>query len=141
MVGMSDLCLSKDSTFHQYHNVSRGIELLRTAAKHGSSEAYVRLAGEYYHGENVDKDDEKAFEYTKKAAEMRNANGTYNLGWYYIDGTGCEKDVEKGMQISYGRTYTTSKNTKIATIPIGYADGIRRCMSNKGKVLIKITRL
>lgn len=97
MVGMSDLCLSKDSTFHQYHNVSRGIELLRTAAKHGSSEAYVRLAGEYYRGENVDKDDEKAFEYTKKAAEMRNANGTYNLGWYYIDGTGCEKDVEKGI--------------------------------------------
>ena len=47
------------------------------------------------------------------------------------------KDVEKGTQISYGRTYTTSKNTKIATIPIGYADGIRRCMSNKGKVLIK----
>ena len=46
------------------------------------------------------------------------------------------KNVEKGMAISYGRTYITSKHTKIATIPIGYADGIRRYMSNNGKVLI-----
>lgn len=46
------------------------------------------------------------------------------------------KDVEEGTSISYGRTYITSKDSKIATIPIGYADGIRRCLSNKGKVLI-----
>ena len=46
------------------------------------------------------------------------------------------KEVEANTSISYGRTYITSKITKIATIPIGYADGIRRCMSNKGRVLI-----
>ena len=97
MVGMSVLCLSKDSAFQQYHNVSRGIELLRTAAKHGSSEAYSRLGNEYYRGENVEKDDEKSFEYLKKSAEMRNAGGTYSLGWDYINGTGCEKDVKKGI--------------------------------------------
>lgn len=47
------------------------------------------------------------------------------------------KEVEKGTSISYGRTFITTKKTKIATIPIGYADGIRRGLSNKGYVIIK----
>lgn len=46
------------------------------------------------------------------------------------------KNVEKGMPISYGGTYITGRDSKIATIPIGYADGIRRSLSNKGRVYI-----
>ena len=46
------------------------------------------------------------------------------------------KEVEAGTSISYGRTFVTNKKTKIATVPMGYADGIRRSLSNKGKVLI-----
>jgi len=46
------------------------------------------------------------------------------------------KDVEKGTCISYGRTFRTSRQSRIATIPIGYADGYTRLLSNKGKVLI-----
>ena len=46
------------------------------------------------------------------------------------------KEVEKGTCISYGRTFTASKKTRIATVPIGYADGIRRSLSNKGRVFI-----
>lgn len=46
------------------------------------------------------------------------------------------KEVEKGTSISYGRRFITKKKSKIATIPIGYADGLRRCLSNKGEVLI-----
>jgi alanine racemase len=46
------------------------------------------------------------------------------------------KEVENNTCISYGRTYKTSRISKIATIPIGYADGYTRLMSNKGKVLI-----
>ncbi len=46
------------------------------------------------------------------------------------------KEVEKNTSISYGRIYTTNRTTKIATIPIGYADGFTRMLSNKGKVLI-----
>ena len=46
------------------------------------------------------------------------------------------KDVESGVFVSYGRTYETSKPTKIATIPVGYADGYPRFLSNKGEVLI-----
>lgn len=47
------------------------------------------------------------------------------------------KTVDEGTYISYNRTYKTEANARIATIPIGYADGIRRSLSNKGKVLIK----
>lgn len=46
------------------------------------------------------------------------------------------KDVEKDTCISYGRTFTTSRFSRIATIPIGYADGYTRLLSNKGRVLI-----
>ena len=46
------------------------------------------------------------------------------------------KDVEPGTQVSYGGTYTTERITRIATIPVGYADGYPRMLSNKGWVLI-----
>ncbi len=46
------------------------------------------------------------------------------------------KDVEENTCISYGRIYTTKRKSKIATIPIGYADGYSRLLSNKGKVLV-----
>ena len=46
------------------------------------------------------------------------------------------KNVEIDTSISYGRTFITKNKSKIATIPIGYADGMRRCLSNKGSVVI-----
>jgi len=46
------------------------------------------------------------------------------------------KEVEKNTCISYGRIFTTKRDSKIATIPIGYADGYSRLLNNKGKVLI-----
>lgn len=46
------------------------------------------------------------------------------------------KEVEKNTSISYGRIFTTGRESKIATIPIGYADGYTRLLNNKGKVLI-----
>lgn len=47
------------------------------------------------------------------------------------------KEVEKGASISYGRTYIAKRKTQIATIPLGYADGYSRTLSNKGEVLIR----
>lgn len=47
------------------------------------------------------------------------------------------KDVPPGRSISYGRTYITQKDTKIATIPIGYADGYGRILSNKAEALVR----
>ena len=46
--------------------------------------------------------------------------------------------VKKGVSVSYGHTYTAEKDeTKIATIPIGYADGYLRLLSNKICVKVK----
>lgn len=47
------------------------------------------------------------------------------------------KEVEEKRGISYGHTYITKKKTHIATLPIGYADGYFRSLSNKGSVLIR----
>ena len=44
------------------------------------------------------------------------------------------KEVEAGVGVSYGKTYITDKKTKIATIPVGYADGYLRGLSHKAKV-------
>ncbi|MDR3262745.1 MAG: alanine racemase [Clostridiales bacterium] len=46
------------------------------------------------------------------------------------------KTLPSGYGVSYGRTYITSGDTRIATIPIGYADGYPRALSGKGKVII-----
>lgn len=46
------------------------------------------------------------------------------------------KEVDSGTGVSYGRTYITSRKTKIATIPVGYGDGYPRNLSSKGRVLI-----
>ena len=46
------------------------------------------------------------------------------------------KEVEPGTSISYSRKFITERKAKIATIPIGYADGIRRSLSNNGNVVI-----
>ncbi|MGA9121203.1 MAG: alanine racemase [Bacteroidota bacterium] len=47
------------------------------------------------------------------------------------------KTVAGGTSISYGRRYFTERSTRIATIPIGYADGFSRLLTNKGSVLIR----
>ena len=46
------------------------------------------------------------------------------------------KDVDKDTYVSYGRTFRTDRKSRIATIPIGYADGYTRLMSNKGRMLV-----
>jgi alanine racemase len=46
------------------------------------------------------------------------------------------KTLEKGREISYGGTYVTDSTRIIATIPVGYADGYPRCLSNIGRVII-----
>ena len=46
------------------------------------------------------------------------------------------KEVDENTSISYGRRFITKRKSKIANVPIGYADGIKRCLSNKGMVII-----
>ncbi len=53
-----------------------------------------------------------------------------------ISSVSMVKSLDAGVGISYGHTYVTDKPTKVATVPVGYADGYPRCLSNKGHVLI-----
>lgn len=46
------------------------------------------------------------------------------------------KTLEAGREVSYGGIYVTSEPRKIATVPVGYADGYPRCLSNIGRVII-----
>lgn len=46
------------------------------------------------------------------------------------------KELPAGETIGYGRTYTLTRKSVIATVPLGYADGISRRLSNKGYMLI-----
>ena len=47
------------------------------------------------------------------------------------------KNVPKGETIGYGRTFLTKRDSIIATVPIGYQDGYRRSLSNRGRVIVK----
>lgn len=46
------------------------------------------------------------------------------------------KELDAGVEIGYGGTFTTTRKTTVATIPVGYADGYPRCLSNRGRVLV-----
>ena len=46
------------------------------------------------------------------------------------------KEVEPGRGVSYGKEYITDKKTKIATVPIGYADGYLRKLAKHGKMIV-----
>jgi alanine racemase len=50
------------------------------------------------------------------------------------------KRVPPGHGISYGHRHRTERETTIATVPIGYADGYLRSLSNSGRVLIRGNR-
>ena len=46
------------------------------------------------------------------------------------------KRLPKGKTVSYGATYTTERETLVATLPVGYADGYPRALSGRGEVII-----
>ena len=47
------------------------------------------------------------------------------------------KTLDSGIGISYGQTFVTDRETRVATVPVGYADGYPRALSNQGYVLIR----
>jgi alanine racemase len=47
------------------------------------------------------------------------------------------KTVPAGASLGYGCTFTTTRESRIATLPIGYADGFHRAHSNNGQVLVR----
>jgi alanine racemase len=51
------------------------------------------------------------------------------------------KVVPPGTPIGYGATFVTDRKSRVATIPVGYADGYRRLLSNKGQVVVRGKRV
>ncbi|HKG21247.1 MAG TPA: alanine racemase [Blastocatellia bacterium] len=47
------------------------------------------------------------------------------------------KTVPEGAPLGYGCTFVTERESRIATLPIGYNDGLRRGLSNRGRVLVR----
>ncbi|HEY1371903.1 MAG TPA: alanine racemase [Candidatus Binatia bacterium] len=47
------------------------------------------------------------------------------------------KDLPAGASVGYGRTFTAKRKSRIAALPIGYADGYHRLLSNRGAVLVR----
>ena len=47
------------------------------------------------------------------------------------------KNVPSGTSVSYGQTYVTERESLIATLPMGYADGYPRFLSNRGEALVR----
>lgn len=48
--------------------------------------------------------------------------------------------IARGRTVSYGRTWTAERDSVLALVPLGYADGYPRILSNRGEVLIRGTR-
>ena len=48
----------------------------------------------------------------------------------------CLRQSRQGEGVSYGRTYTVTQPTQLATLPVGYADGYSRALSNRSEALI-----
>jgi alanine racemase len=51
------------------------------------------------------------------------------------------KEVPPGHPVGYGTTWRAGRPSRIATLPVGYADGYRRALSNRGEVLIRGRRV
>ena len=47
------------------------------------------------------------------------------------------RNLRSGTPVSYGRTFTTKRRSRIAVVPVGYADGYNRLFSNNAEMLVK----
>jgi alanine racemase len=53
----------------------------------------------------------------------------------------CIRNIDPGESVSYGGSYVASRRSRIATLPIGYADGLPRVLSNRGFALVRERRV
>lgn len=47
------------------------------------------------------------------------------------------RDLEPGDPVGYGETFRAIRPTRVATVPVGYADGLSRALSNRGEMLVR----
>ena len=59
----------------------------------------------------------------------------------WVTGVSHLKHVPAGTPISYGHRWTARRDSVVATLPVGYADGYRRSLTNKAEVLLRGRRV
>lgn len=64
-------------------------------AEQGYPLAECQIGHFYFHGLGIEKDLEKAFYWTHRAAEHGDRDGQFNLAWFYEEAIGVEKDIER----------------------------------------------
>jgi len=47
------------------------------------------------------------------------------------------KDVPRGTPLGYGAAFHTRRRSRIATVPVGYADGLSHALSNRGRAIVR----
>lgn len=57
------------------------------------------------------------------------------LSW--VSAVECLREVAAGVPVSYGGTFVTRRPSRLAVLPVGYADGYRRALGNRGHVLVR----
>jgi TPR repeat protein len=78
--------------------ITTEIDIIKKAANQDDAKGQFKLGFCYYHGNGVDKDPAKAFEWFQKAANQDNANGQKWLGICYHKGHGVDKDHAKAFE-------------------------------------------
>lgn len=100
MIEMANISLSEDSLYVNWHDAKRGLSLLEKAGRHGDGDAYAQLGAIFGSGsKDVYVDEEKAFEYYLKAQKLKSEWGINNLAACFVDGIGCEKDIDKAISL------------------------------------------
>lgn len=114
-----DFLKSRGVIFNHYHSYNSGAILNLDGIKFDTIRPGIIQYG-YYPSEEMNKDEIKVspiLTWKTKIAQIR--------------------EVESGSPVSYSNTYVTERRMKIATMPVGYADGYNRLLSNEGFVFVR----
>ncbi len=106
--------------------LSRGIEL-RHVANSGAVERHPETWGDLVRPGIL------AYGYPQSAETPIRVDPVLSL----VSHISFVKNVRAGETVSYGRTWVSGRDTRVATIPVGYGDGYARRLSNQGSVLIQ----
>ncbi len=68
------------------------------------------------------------------SSDKRGSNLQPVLSWHTL--ISMVKEIKPGTPVSYGNTFISNRAMKVATVPIGYADGYNRLLSNNSQVLV-----
>ena len=80
-------------------DISKGIHYIHMAAQNGNPKAQIIMSGLFFEGKLVEKDDIKAFYWTKKAGVRGGRPALRQLAYFYEEGIGVAKDPDKANKV------------------------------------------